>query len=174
MKKKGWITAIIILIVLIGLGIWFYFSTKNKNENTNYEASRTSSNSENPENELKNETTSSNEEEKKEEGKETTKEEENEQTETPPPQEEKEKAEYQEEQLATFSTKIYSKDSARQNNIQITCNLLNGTTVENGATFSFCTTVGKATTSKGYQKADIYDNNGKKEKGLRWWKLSSK
>ena len=30
-----------------------------------------------------------------------------------------------EEQIATFTTKIYSKDSARQNNISITCNTSN-------------------------------------------------
>lgn len=71
-----------------------------------------------------------------------------------------------EEQIATFSTKIYSQDAARQNNIAITCKTLNDTTVKNGATFSFCNTVGPSTTSKGYQKADIFDNNGKKKKGL--------
>ncbi len=71
-----------------------------------------------------------------------------------------------EEQIATFSTKIYSKDSARQNNISITCNTLNGTTVKNGETFSFCGTVGQASTSKGYQKADIFDKDGNKKKGL--------
>ena len=36
--------------------------------------------------------------------------------------EEERKQEYKEEQLSTFSTKIYSKDSERQNNINITCN----------------------------------------------------
>ena len=67
---------------------------------------------------------------------------------------------------ATFSTKIYSKDSARQNNIKITCNSLNNTTVKNGSTFSFCNTVGQATSTKGYQKADIFDKDGNKKKGL--------
>lgn len=71
-----------------------------------------------------------------------------------------------EKTLATFSTKIYSKDSARQNNIKITCNSLNNTTVKNGSTFSFCNTVGQATSSKGYQKADIFDKDGNKKKGL--------
>ena len=65
-----------------------------------------------------------------------------------------------EKTLATFSTKIYSKDSARQNNIKITCNSLNNTTVKNGSTFSFCNTVGQATSAKGYQKADIFDKDG--------------
>ncbi len=71
-----------------------------------------------------------------------------------------------EKTLATFSTKIYSKDSARQNNIKITCNSLNNTTVKNGSTFSFCNTVGQATSTKGYQKADIFDKDGNKKKGL--------
>ena len=71
-----------------------------------------------------------------------------------------------EEQIATFSTKIYSTDQARQNNINITCSTLTGTTIKNGDTFSFCNTVGQATTAKGYQKADIFDNKGQKKKGL--------
>lgn len=81
-------------------------------------------------------------------------------------EQQEETPQYTETQLATFSTKIYSQDSARQNNIKITCNTLNGTTVKNGSTFSFCNTVGQASTAKGYQKADIYDNNGNKKKGL--------
>ena len=71
-----------------------------------------------------------------------------------------------EEQIATISTKIYSNDAARQNNISITCNTLNDTIVKNGETFSFCGTVGQSSTSKGYQKADIFDKNGNKKKGL--------
>lgn len=34
-----------------------------------------------------------------------------------------------------------------------------------GETFSFCNTVGKATPEAGYQKADIFDENGNKVKG---------
>ena len=71
-----------------------------------------------------------------------------------------------EEEIANFSTKIYSQDSARQNNINITCKTLNGTIVKKGDTFSFCNTIGPSTTSKGYQKADIFDKNGEKKKGL--------
>ena len=40
-----------------------------------------------------------------------------------------------------------------------------GKSVKNGATFSFCNTIGPSTSSKGYSKADIYDNNGNKKKG---------
>ena len=41
---------------------------------------------------------------------------------------------------------------------------MNDTDVANGSTFSFCDTVGRSSSSKGYKKADIF-NNGKKTKG---------
>ena len=51
-----------------------------------------------------------------------------------------------EEELSSFSTKIYTpNDEGRQNNISITCSHLNETIVKPGETFSFCDTVGKAT-----------------------------
>lgn len=68
-----------------------------------------------------------------------------------------------EKEISTFTTKIYSKDPERQNNITITCNTLNDTEVKNGETFSFTNTVGKATSSKGYQKADIFVDGEKKQ-----------
>lgn len=70
-----------------------------------------------------------------------------------------------ETEIGIFTTQIYNKDPERQNNIKITCETLNNKEVKNGETFSFTTTIGKATTSKGYQKADIIVN-GKKEQGL--------
>lgn len=76
-----------------------------------------------------------------------------------------EKEKNTEKQIAEFSTKIYTKDHGRQNNIQITCSTLNNTDVAPGKTFSFTNTVGRATSSKGYQEADIFQN-GKKTKGL--------
>ena len=74
--------------------------------------------------------------------------------------------ESQEEQLSTFSTKIYDTDQARQNNINLTCSRLNGLVVKNGDTFSFTGTLGPSSEEKGYQKADILDNKGKKQKGF--------
>lgn len=71
-----------------------------------------------------------------------------------------------EELISTFSTKIYTKDSERQNNIALTCNTLNNTIVKNGSTFSFCDTLGPSTTSQGYKKADVFDKNGNIQKGL--------
>lgn len=68
-----------------------------------------------------------------------------------------------ETEIANFTTKIYTKDSNRQNNISITCSSLNDTTIENGETFSFCDTVGKATSSKGYKKADVFQDGEKIE-----------
>lgn len=71
-----------------------------------------------------------------------------------------------EKQVATFSTKIYTKDSSRQNNMNITASRLNGHIVKNGETFSFCNTLGPSSSKNGYQEADIYDNDGNKKKGL--------
>lgn len=70
-----------------------------------------------------------------------------------------------EELLAQFSTKIYSTDSARQNNLEITSKKLNGTVVKPNETFSFPKTIGPSTAAKGYEEADIYDSNGNKIKG---------
>ncbi len=89
------------------------------------------------------------------------------------PAEEPAKPQNTETQIADFTTKIYTKESDRQNNISITCSTLNDTIVENGGTFSFCNTVGKATTDKGYKKADVFID-GKKIEALGRWKLPSK
>lgn len=70
-----------------------------------------------------------------------------------------------EEEISSFSTKILNPDSERQNNISITCSTLNETEIAPGATFSFCDTIGKSTSDKGYQEADIIVD-GKKKQGL--------
>lgn len=148
MNKKNRTVIVIISCILVGLGIFIYFYNRNSSNNSKYEASKTSTNStENTsENNVSGENNTNNEVNIGIH-------------ETTPPT-------VTEEKLATFTTKIYSKDSARQNNISITCNKLNGTIVKDGGTFSFCNTVGQASSSKGYQKADIYDKDGKKKKGL--------
>lgn len=71
-----------------------------------------------------------------------------------------------EEEISSFSTKIYTKDSARQNNLSLTCSKLNGHIVKSSETFSFTSTIGPSTSDKGYQEADIFDSNGNKKKGL--------
>ena len=63
-------------------------------------------------------------------------------------------------QLATYSTKIYTKTEERQNNVRIACEELNGTTVAPGETFSFTETLGPANPEEGYQKAETFDVDG--------------
>ena len=157
MKNKFWILLIILLVILFGVGIYFYMTSTQNSDNTNYEANKTSTtdNSQKENNSIENNT---------EENKQSQENENN--INTSSTSEEKKEPQYTEVQLATFSTKIYSKHSARQNNIKITCNTLNDTIVKNGSTFSFCGTVGKATSEKGYQEADVYDHDGNKTKGL--------
>ncbi len=65
-----------------------------------------------------------------------------------------------EEELSTFTTTIYNKESARQNNISLVVNAVNGSIVKNGDTFSFTSIVGPATPEKGYQKANVIDKDG--------------
>ena len=65
--------------------------------------------------------------------------------------------------VATFSTNLKG-DSARLNNISITCNTINGTTIAPGESFSFNKIVGQPSADKGYQEADVFVNK-KTEKG---------
>ncbi len=163
MNKKTWIILAIVVVLLIGGGIFLYFKNITSSPNkSNYEADKTSAN------DNSNQTEENNHNTENQSNTSTT----NEVTQgiteaekTPPPT--------VEEQIATFTTKIYSKDSARQNNISITCKTLDGTIVKNGSTFSFCNTIGPSSTSKGYQKADIFDKDGNKKKGLGGRKLSN-
>ena len=143
-NKKSIVLIVILVLAIIGAGVFFYFRYNNSN-NSNYEASKTSTNSNQNTNENSNQTENSENSEAN-------------------VVEEKPKQPV-ETQISTFSTKIYTKDSARQNNLQITCSTLNNTTVKAGDTFSFCDTVGQATSSKGYEKADIFDRNGNKIQG---------
>lgn len=142
MKK---IFILLIILVLVGIGIYFFNRNNSSNNNTqSYNSARLSAdNSTIAENTTPN--LSSNENQNSEnynsDAEESTQESKKTETET---------------QISEFTTKIYTKDDERQNNINITCSTLNNTYVEVGETFSFCNTVGKATTSKGYEKADVF------------------
>ncbi len=153
-KKGKYIVLALILIAVFAGGIYIYCSNIN-NDNSNYEANKVSSN--NQVNENSENTTS--EENKSDENNNTAENNVNQTNIT------SNITNYKEEELSNFTTTIYSNDEARQNNINITCNTLNGTIVKNGATFSFCDTVGQATSSKGYMEADIFDHDGHKKKG---------
>lgn len=154
-KNKLWIFGILILIVIVICGI-VYFYNKGKDNNSRYQADRASQNS-SVNNSNSDYNSSKNNVPVQIENK-TENQVENKTQTTPAPA--------QEEIVATFTTKIYNKDSARQNNIKITCDTLNNTIVRNGTTFSFCDTIGPATSEKGYQEADIFDKEGHKKKGL--------
>ena len=145
--KKLIVVVFIIAAVLLGIGIYYYLTNNSTNSNNSYEAERTSTENNVGQNEQNQEDT---EDSKEEQAKQPV------QTEQATPTEA--------EEISSFSTKIYTKDSSRQNNITITCSTLNNTDVENGQTFSFCNTVGRASPSKGYTKADVF-TNGKKTKG---------
>ena len=109
MNKKNWIAVIIIFSVLLGVGFWIYFSN-NYSNNSNYQANRTStdnsdnfanvtspeSNTENNNN--ANETDNSNNNSNSNESN---------QTEINNGIQESETPSVTEEQIATFTTKIY-------------------------------------------------------------------
>lgn len=168
MKNKKWIIlCILIVLALIGAAIYFYYNSNNSNSN-DYDAQKTATNDDSSNNENNDNTSDENNTDNSNNSENTTDQnstQDNNNTNNTTTNEIRTGI-TKEQTISSFSTKIYTKDSSRQNNIEITCNTLNGTIVNAGATFSFCQTVGKATTSKGYEKADIYDHNGKKKEGL--------
>lgn len=165
-NNKIWIIVAIILILCIGIGIYFFFKNKYTNS-SNYSAEKASTNQDfSANNTSVNNIIVSNSQINNTENfgqnslMENKANEENEQNNIQNIEPKKD------ELISSFSTKIYTKESERQNNISITCSKLNGTVVKNGSTFSFCNTIGPATSAKGYQEADIFDNDGNKKKGL--------
>lgn len=151
MKSKYWII-IIVLLILIGAAIFFFFNNNsNQNNQTNYDAQKAQASLNETAKNINLNTNSKNNANNDNSNNNNNKD---------------EQKELKEEEIATFSTKIVTKDASRQKNIGITCSTLNNTIVENGQTFSFCDTVGQATTDKGYEKAEIFDANGKVKQGL--------
>lgn len=166
MKNKKWIIlCILIVLALIGAGIYFYYNSNNSNSN-DYDTQRTATNDDSSNNENNNNSSSDENNTDNSNLENTSDQNTTQDSNTTNNTTEIRSGITKEQTISSFSTKIYTKDSSRQNNIEITCNTLNGTIVNAGETFSFCQTVGKATTSKGYEKADIYDHNGKKKEGL--------
>lgn len=165
-NNKVWFILAIIIIICIGIGIYFFSKNKNSNNST-YSASKTSANEETSNNtnytnysntNYNNSITNKTENNTNNNFSNTTENNVNEIQQDPP--------QPKEEQIASFTTKIYNKDTARQTNIELTCSSLNGTIIKNGNTFSFCNTLGPATSDKGYQEADVFDRDGNKQKGL--------
>ena len=156
LKNKLWI--ILALIIIISICIAIFFFTKNNNtNNSNYNSSRTSTteqnNTENNYNNSSNNNVIENETNTIQIMQNS--------TDNDPKYEQK-----SEEEISSFSTKIYTKETSRQNNVSIACSALNDTIVPNGSVFSFCNTLGPATPNQGYQEADIFDKDGNKIKGI--------
>ena len=134
MNKKYFLIIIVIIIVLIGVA-YFFFANKNNNsnnqnntENTSINSTNTNANSNNSNSTSDNTNTEQNTVEPYTSQKiSATKTKENNES----------KGKNDEQQLATFSTKIYTKDSARQNNLTITCSTLNDTIVKARRNFFF-------------------------------------
>ena len=152
---KKYILVIIAIVLVIGGGVWWWkFSNDNKkagqttNNTSNYQAEKSATN-QNKNNVNINSTNAEN----------------NTNTANTVNSVNQITVPKKETEIAQFSTKIHNKDPERQNNITITCKTLSTKEVAPGETFSFCDTVGKATTSKGYQEADIYVD-GEKKQGL--------
>ncbi len=164
LKNKLWII-LIIFIIAIGIGIYI-FTRNNDSKKSNYSAQKTVTNQQNNLENNYNNNMSNSENTVNINTKNSIQNNTDNLNIASEPQTPTETTPKTEEVISSFSTKIYTKDSARQNNINITCSTLNETIVANGSTFSFCNTVGQATSAKGYQKADIFDNDGNKKKGL--------
>lgn len=140
MKKYIWL--IVVIIILVGGGFLFYFLNNKDDNSNNYNASKSGSNisldysSNNSKDDNSTNSTS-----------------------IEPPT-------FVEQDVASYSTVIKNKvDTNRQQNISLTCSFLNGAEVKPGDTFSFCDTVGKATTDRGYLEANIIVD-GNEIKGL--------
>lgn len=169
MKNKWWVLAVVFLIIAIVLCCYFFFNKSNNNlyiadrtstNNRNNIADKSSNNASNTENNNVNQNTNvenTNVNEHNMNINNNLNNLENNTNNTLP---------RQEEVISAFSTKVYSKDANRQNNIKLACSELNGTIVPNGSTFSFCKTVGQSTPQKGYTEADIFDEDGNKKKGI--------
>lgn len=158
------IITILIVAITIGAGTWWYFNSKSENDVGNnktstYQAERSSTATNNNNN--GDENTSNVENNPNTPDNKNNSDNANNQTEGNTQTEGAKK----ETEIASFTTKIHNKDKERQNNMKITCDALTNKEIKAGETFSFCNTVGKSTTAKGYQKADIYVD-GKKEQGL--------
>ena len=155
--KKFSIFLIIFGLISIGAGIYlFNKNSSSKNNNSSYNSARVSTNNSTNDENTAPDLNSTNNQNTENSTSEENQNETSTETETPKQEEETKSQPQTETQISEFTTKIYTKDKERQNNIQITCSSLNDTYVEAGDTFSFCKTVGKATTSKGYEKADVF------------------
>ena len=115
----------IILILVIGILVYFSFKDNNKTEEADYNTTKESE--QNIINEINNVSV---------------------------PQNTIKEHKVVETELASFSTDLQG-DSARLNNIRVTCDTINGTVINAKDTFSFNNIIGMPSSDKGYQEADV-------------------
>ncbi len=167
-KNNSWYVISIIILALICVSVFFFFKNRLSSDNSgSYTAQKSSSSQnstqdDNKNNSKENQETSNSSEEQPKNQSNTQGNENNEQSQS----EQQPQQTQPETQIATFTTKIYTKDDSRQNNMNITASRLNGHIIKNGETFSFCKTLGPSSSKNGYKEADIFDNEGNKKKGL--------
>lgn len=145
MKKYMWI---VILVLVFTIGGIVYFFKSNKKTDSNYSAEKTNLNnvSNNSNNNISNSTNNT--------------------SNTPLNNTTNIQHKIVEKEISSFSTKIKNKkDLNRQSNISITCSSLNNTIIKPNEVFSFCDTVGPATSDRGYKNANIIVK-GTETKGL--------
>lgn len=68
--------------------------------------------------------------------------------------------------IGAYSTPILDQSAGRLVNLKLTAKLVSNVVVEPGQEFSFNKTTGEPTVERGFQKAAIFGENGKKEEGL--------
>ena len=137
---------IFILILMLVASISYFMFRQKNNSNMNYEPQKISTESTSDENDSKESNSMKSESEENDNSEHII------------------ETKYTDKFLSEFSTKILTNDKARENNLNLTSQKLNGTVVKVGETFSFCNTLGPSTKEKGYQKADIFDKDGNKKK----------
>ncbi len=62
------------------------------------------------------------------------------------------------DQLSSFSTKYYTRDTDRTTNLRLAANKVNGTVLMPGETFSYNKVVGRRTYAAGFKDAAVYEN----------------
>ena len=68
--------------------------------------------------------------------------------------------EYEEVEVATYTSTLYDNEENRIFNIQKACSMLNGITIKAGEEFSFNNTIGPMGEENGFKKATGFDDDG--------------
>ncbi len=129
---KKYLWIFLILVILIGIAI---FAFMNNNQNNGYVAERTTTNINTIKENIQGITNVINQTSKTDTNQET--------------------------KIAEFSTKLPNDTEARDDNIKLACETLNGTVVKSGEEFSLWSVLGCPSKETGYEKAKTFTSDGK-------------